>query len=411
MRKVLVIGGGASGMMAAISAAENGASAEIFEKNEKLGKKLYITGKGRCNVTNACGDPEQFLGHMVHGKNFMYSSFYSFTNTDMMDYLEGLGLRLKTERGQRVYPASDKASDVIRALSGRLSELEVKVHLNTEVSRIMVSDGACTGILLSDGRTVKADAVILAAGGLSYPATGSTGDGYRMAGELGHSVTRLYPSLVSLKSPDAFCRELTGLSLRNISMTLKSGKKKVYSGFGEMLFTHQGISGPLVLTASTLVHKFGSGELKVYIDLKPALDEETLDARILRDFESATNKHIKNALGALLPASIIPVVIKKAGIDPDKYVHDITKEERRVLLHTVKSFEININGTGDFSEAVITQGGAETREIEPSSMESKKVRGLFFAGEVIDIDAETGGYNLQAAWSTGRAAGIAAAEG
>lgn len=406
MSQVIIIGGGAAGMMAAIAAARAGHKVRIYEKNEKLGKKVYITGKGRCNVTNAC-DTEELFQNVVHNAKFLYSSFYAFTNTDVMELIEHYGCPLKTERGNRVFPVSDKSSDVIHALAVALRELDVEVELHEEVAAVLTEQEKVTGVRLKHGsRDVFADAVIVTTGGLSYPSTGSTGDGYRFAKELGHSVTELSPALVPFEAREEVCKELQGLSLRNIRAEIRKGKKVLYSEFGEMLFTHFGVSGPVLLSASSYVAaQIKKEPLTLSIDLKPALSEEQLDARILRDFEEAKNKQFKNSLNQLLPAKLIPVIIERSGISPEKKVNEITREERRRLVQAVKDFCITLTGLRDYKEAIITQGGVSVREVNPSTMESKKTAGLYFAGEVLDLDAVTGGFNLQIAWSTGYLAG------
>ena len=407
MSQVIIIGGGAAGMMAAIAAAGAGHKVCIYEKNEKLGKKIYITGKGRCNVTNAC-DTEELFQNVVHNAKFLYSSFYAFTNTDIMDLIEKHGCPLKTERGNRVFPVSDKSSDVIHALTAALRKLGVEVELHEEVADVLAEDGHVTGVRLKRGqKVVFADAVIVTTGGLSYPSTGSTGDGYRFAKELGHTITDLSPALVPFVAKEDVCKELQGLSLRNISVQIRNGKKVLYEEFGEMLFTHFGVSGPVLLSASSYVASvLKKGPLTLSIDLKPALSVEQLDARILRDFEEAKNKQYKNSLNHLLPAKLVSVIIERSGISPEKKVNEITREERHQLVQAVKDFCIPLVGLRDYKEAIITQGGVSVREVNPSTMESKKTAGLYFAGEVLDLDAVTGGFNLQIAWSTGYLAGI-----
>lgn len=407
MSQVIIIGGGAAGMMAAIAAAGAGHKVCIYEKNEKLGKKVYITGKGRCNITNAC-DTEELFGNVVHNAKFLYSSFYTFTNTDIAELLERYGCPVKTERGNRVFPVSDKSSDVIHALTVCLHDLGVNVELHEEVAEVLQEDGHVTGVRLKRGnRTVPADAVIVTTGGLSYPSTGSTGDGYRFAKELGHTITELSPALVPFEAKEPVCKELQGLSLRNIHAEIRNGKKVLFEEFGEMLFTHFGVSGPVLLSASSYVAStLKKGPLTLSIDLKPALSAEQLDARILRDFEEAKNKQYKNSLNHLLPAKLISVIIERSGISPEKKVNEITREERHALVCAVKDFCITLVGLRDYKEAIITQGGVSVREVNPSTMESKKTAGLYFAGEVLDLDAVTGGFNLQIAWSTGYLAGI-----
>jgi hypothetical protein len=406
MSNVLIIGGGAAGMMAGIAAAEAGHKVQIFEKNEKLGKKIFITGKGRCNLTNAC-DVEELFQNVVHNAKFLYSAFYGFTNDDMMAFAEANGCPVKTERGNRVFPVSDRSSDVIQALALRLRKLKVDVHLNEEVADIQLTDGAVSGLILKKGnRVIPADAVIVAAGGLSYPSTGSTGDGYRFAKKAGHKITELSPALVPFMVEEPVVRELMGLSLRNINAKILKGNKVLYEEFGEMLFTHFGVSGPVLLSASSYVAaRLRKEPLTLSIDLKPALTEEQLDARILRDFEEVKNKQFKNSLDQLLPSKMIPVIIDRSGIAPEKKVNEITREERHRIVTAIKDFKLTLTGLRGYNEAIITQGGVSVREVNPSTMESKLMKGLYFAGEVLDLDAVTGGYNLQIAWSTGHLAG------
>lgn len=405
MSRVVIVGGGAAGMMAGIAAAGAGHQVQIFEKNEKLGKKIFITGKGRCNLTNAC-DTEELFGNVVHNPKFLYSSFYGFSNFDIMDFMEQNGCPVKTERGNRVFPVSDKSSDVIRALSTRLRDLGVEVNLHTEVAELVAGDKV-TGIRLKKGgQLVPADAVIVATGGLSYPTTGSTGDGYKFARTQGHTVTELSPALVPFEVKEPVVKELQGLSLRNIEASILKGSKVLYEEFGEMLFTHFGVSGPVLLSASSFVAaQLKKEPLVLSIDLKPALSNEQLDARILRDFEEMKNKQYKNALVHLLPSKLMPVIVERSGIFPDKKVNEITREERSRIVENIKDFRLTLSGLRDYKEAIITQGGISVREINPSTMESKLVKGLYFAGEVLDLDAVTGGFNLQIAWSTGYLAG------
>ena len=405
MKKILVIGGGAAGMFAAIAAGRKGYSVSLFEKNEKLGKKLFITGKGRCNLTNAC-DMEVLFESVVTNSRFLYSSFYGFTNQDTIAFFEELGLPTKVERGERVFPRSDHSSDVIRVLEQELKRLGVRVFLNREVREIREKDGRFQEIVLADGKKVEGDACIVATGGISYRTTGSTGDGYRFARELGHTVKECRPSLVPMETGEGWTRELQGLSLRNVSAAIYDGKKKLYEEFGEMLFTHYGVSGPLMLTASSYVgEKLISHPLKLVIDLKPALSQEQLDHRILRDFEENKNRQFKNSLGKLFPSKLIPVMVDLSGINPEKKVHEISREERRAFVELVKALPMTLTGLRGFNEAIITKGGVYTKEIDPGTMESRLVKGLYFAGEVLDLDAVTGGFNLQIAWSTGYAAG------
>lgn len=408
MSKVVIIGGGAAGMMAAVSAASVGHQVQIYEKNEKLGKKLYITGKGRCNLTNAC-DTQELFEHVNHNAKFLYSCFYTFSNQDMIAFMEKNGCPVKTERGGRVFPVSDKSSDVIRALSRCLNKLGVEIFLQEEVADLIQESGHMTGILLKKGdRRVRADAVIIACGGLSYPSTGSTGDGYAFARRMGHTMTELSPSLVPFEVQElSLVQALQGLSLRNIQVRVQKGSRIKYEAFGEMLFTHFGVSGPVLLSASSYVAKDLKKEtLMLSVDLKPALTTEQLDARIRRDFEERKNKQLKNALDQLLPLKLIPVIIEKSGIAGDKPVNEITREERQRLTAAMKDFRLTLTGLRDYREAIITQGGVSVREVDPHTMESRKVKGLYFAGEVLDLDAVTGGFNLQIAWSTGYLAGL-----
>ncbi len=408
--QAVVIGGGAAGMMAAAVAAENGRSVILLEKNEKLGKKLYITGKGRCNVTNACGR-DKFFENIVSNPKFLYSAFSTFDNKRLEMFLENNGCHLKEERGERVFPASDHASDVTAAFERFFKKSGVQVRLHCKVREIETDGDRIIGAILEDGRAIPAECVIVATGGLSYPVTGSTGDGHRMAQALGHKVTDCAPALVALETEEDWCKKLQGLSLKNVSLTMSCGKKKLYQGFGEMLFTHYGVSGPLVLSASSFYgKKKGTEAVSLTIDLKPALSEEQLDKRILRDFEENRNRQFKNALGGLYPAKLISVMIERSGIDPEKKVHEVTKQERRHLAELTKAFTLQVRGKRGFEEAVITQGGVSVKEVNPSTMESKLVRGLYFAGEVLDLDGLTGGFNLQIAWSTGYLAGKCCAE-
>lgn len=407
MSRVVIVGGGAAGMFAAAAAAEKGHTVHIYEKNEKLGKKLFITGKGRCNLTNACDMEELFDAVCTNGK-FLYSAFYGFTNQDTIRFFEECGLKTKVERGNRVFPVSDHSSDVIGVLQRKLKSLGVKIHLNTGIGEILVKDGRVDGVRTADGDTVRADAVIIATGGFSYQSTGSTGDGYRFARELGHKVTELSPSLVPLNVKEDTARELQGLSLRNIRAGIYDGKKCLYEDFGEMMFTHFGVTGPLILTGSSRIQKqIRQRELRLVIDLKPALSEEQLDKRLLRDFDESKNKQFRNALGGLFPAKLIPVMVRLSGIPPEKKIHEVSKEERRKFLRLIKNFELTITGLRDYNEAIITKGGVHVKEIDPATMESRLVSGVYFAGEVLDLDAVTGGFNLQIAWSTAYAAGTA----
>ena len=406
MSKVIVIGGGPAGMMAAYAAACQGHAVTVLEQNEKLGKKLFITGKGRCNITNA-GDMDNLFANVMSNRKFLYSAFYTFDNEQVLSFFENQGLRTKVERGNRVFPLSDHSSDVIAALSRALKSQNVDIRLHTKVQSLLIRDEAACGVVLSDGKTVEADDVIVATGGISYPSTGSTGDGYRMAEESGHALVECTPSLVPFETKEDWVKDLQGLSLRNVTVSIYHGKKKLFEDFGEMLFTHFGVSGPLVLSASGMIKPVQfKQELCMYIDLKPALDAEQLDKRILREFDAAMNKQFKNVIGSLMPAKMIPVVIRLSGIDPDKKVNEVSREERQHLVQLLKRLPLTINGLRGWNEAIITKGGVSVKDINPSTMESKKVSHLFFCGEVLDLDALTGGYNLQIAWSTGYLAGI-----
>lgn len=413
MKNIIVIGGGAAGMMAAVAAAGQGHKVCLIEKNEKLGKKLFITGKGRCNVTNA-GDMETLFANICTNEKFLYSAFYGYDNQAVMTFLKEAGCPLKIERGDRVFPVSDHSSDVISAFSRQLKKLSVEVLLNTEVTGVLTEENQFTAIKLKNGRTINADACIVCTGGISYPSTGSTGDGYRFAEENGHRLVEPKPALVPLETKEEWCRELMGLALKNVSVRLMKGKKEIYQGFGEMLFTHFGVSGPLILSASSFYVKQqgkkgkADEDVKVFIDLKPALTVEQLDKRILRDFEESKNKQFKNALNGLFPTRLIPVMIALSGIDPDNRVNEITKAERQSFAALIKAVPLTVTGTRSFAEAIITQGGISVKDINPSTMESKIVKNLYFAGEVLDLDAMTGGFNLQIAWSTGHLAGESA---
>ncbi len=409
MSKVIVIGGGAAGMMAAIAAAQKGHKVILLEKNEKLGKKLFITGKGRCNVTNAA-DMDVLFQNICTNEKFLYSAFYGFDNTRVCDLLEQAGCPLKTERGDRVFPVSDHSSDVIAALQRELRKYQVDVHLHTEVIKILTkeTDGnpVFCGVECADHKKIAADDCIVCTGGCSYASTGSTGDGYRFAEETGHKVTERKPALVPLEIRENWCRELMGLSLKNVEIRMQCGKKTWYEGFGEMLFTHFGVSGPLILSASAAIKPdFTEKQLHAEIDLKPALAVEQLDARLLRDFENAWNKQFKNAIVHLFPAKMLPVMLELSGINQEKKVNEITREERQSFVRLIKAFPLTLNGLRGFNEAIITRGGVKVREVNPSTMESKLVERLYFCGELLDLDAMTGGYNLQIAWSTGYLAG------
>ena len=410
MSKVLIIGGGAAGMMAAAFAAKNGNRVEVFEKNEKLGKKLFITGKGRCNITNAA-DLEDFFSAVTSNPKFLYSAFYSFTNEQVISFFEELGVKTKVERGGRVFPVSDHSSDVIQALKSEMERLGVKINLNAEVKELITEKNSTietvNGIRLVSGKKISGDAVIVATGGISYPSTGSTGDGYRFARRCGHKVSELSPSLVPMEVKEWYAGELMGLSLRNTEIRITDGKKKLYQEFGEMLFTHYGVTGPVILSASSVVgKKLKDTELTLHIDLKPALTEEQLDKRVLREFETNHNRQFKNAVDSLFPSKLRPVIVELSGIPEEKKVHEITKEERLRFVRLIKDFTMTLTGLRGYNEAIITKGGVSVKEIDPGTMESKLVKGLYFAGEVLDLDAVTGGYNLQIAWSTGYLAGM-----
>lgn len=390
-------------MMASILAARGGAEVHVYEKNEKLGKKLYITGKGRCNLTNAC-DMEELLSSVQSNPKFLYSAFYGFTNQDVMDFFEQEGLKIKTERGNRVFPLSDRSADVLDTMRRAMKKSGVQVHLNREVSHLY-KEGTEFVLELKDQESVRADAVFVATGGISYASTGSTGDGYQFAEAFGLKVTDPCPSLVPFNIREEFVKELQGLSLKNVSIKVLDGKKILCEEFGEMLFTHFGVSGPLILTASSVcARKAREKELKLLLDLKPALTAEQLDARLLREFEAAKNKQFKNVVPSLFPAKLAPVMIRLSGIGPEKKVNEITKAERTAFIHCMKELELTITGLRGYNEAIITKGGVSVREIDPSTMESRKVPGLYFIGEVLDLDAVTGGFNLQIAWSTAAAA-------
>ncbi len=406
MNNVIIIGGGPAGMLAGISAAKSGNKVTIIEKMNSCGKKLLITGKGRCNITNST-DINGFIENTPCNGKFLYSVLNNFDNNDIIELLEQEGVKTKVERGGRVFPVSDKSQDVLNALIKILKRLNVKILTNIEVKKINIKDGLIKGVKLSTGEELNADKVILATGGKSYPVTGSTGDGYILAKELGHTITNIKPSLVPLISKNEECKILQGLSLRNVTIKLKNNDKVIYEDFGEMLFTHYGVSGPIILSASAHLIRYKNvdkllkeGNIKLEIDLKPALTEEKLDARILRDFGEAKNKEFKNSLDKLLPQKLISTVIERTKINPYKRVNEITKEERIRIVNVLKKFEISINGIRPIEEAIITSGGITTKEINPKTMESKIIKGLYFAGEIIDVDALTGGFNLQIAWST-----------
>lgn len=424
--KVIVIGGGPAGMMAAITAAESGDKVILIEKMESLGRKLLITGKGRCNITSSV-DMNEFIKNTPGNGMFLYSAFSNFTNLDIIEFLKGEGLEVKEERGNRIFPVTDKSSDVLKCFTARLKELKVEIKLHTKVKEIVTErdiksefdnngeENRVIGIITENGEKIKAEKIILATGGKSYPYTGSTGDGYEIAEKCGHTVTKIKPSLVPLETYDKkMCKELQGLSLRNVEIEIKDLEKNkiIYNDFGEMIFTHFGVSGPTILSSSAHLVRyknidelFKKQKIVLKIDLKPALSEEKLDERILRDFKAYKNKQFKNSLDKLLPQKLIPIIIEKSQINPDKKVNEITKEERKKLVETFKKFEVIIKEFRPIEEAIVTSGGINIKEINPKTMESKKVKGLYFAGEIIDVDSYTGGFNLQIAYSTGYTAG------
>lgn len=403
-----MVGGGAAGMMAAITAAEQGAKVRLLEPNERLGKKLNITGKGRCNVTNNC-PVEELMAHIPRNGRFLYSALTRFTSADSMAFFEGLGVPLKTERGNRVFPQSDSAFDVSGALKRRMEKLGVRWE-HDRATAVMTEDGAVSAVKGEKGM-YPARAVILATGGVSYPGTGSTGDGYRMAAELGHTIVEPRGSLVPLVSDDACCGKMQGLALKNVQLSVLNEKgKAVFTEFGEMLFTHFGVSGPLVLSASAHLRDWDKHSYRLVIDLKPALSEEKLEERLLRELREQSNRDMDNVLRKLLPSSMVPVFCERLQISPELKANSLKKEQRRALLRELKHFAVSITGSRPVAEAIVTSGGVKVGEVKPSDMESKKFSGLFFAGEILDVDAYTGGFNLQIAWSTGRAAGLAAAE-
>lgn len=408
MSKVIVIGGGPAGMFAAYFAANNGHKVTLLEQNEKLGKKLYITGKGRCNITNA-SDMEDLFANVCSNEKFLYSAFYSYTNDQVVEFFENYGLRTKVERGNRVFPVSDHSSDVIATLTRALKDVGVEVKLHTKVTKLLTEEDVIKGVVLEDKTTMMADAVVLATGGISYPSTGATGDGYRFAEGLNHKIVEPSPSLVPFEIQESWVPEMQGLALKNVAITIEREGKKLYTDFGEMLFTHFGVSGPMILSASASIKpayfKDFAHELTLKIDLKPALDREQLDKRVLKDFEEAKNKQYKNSIQKLLPSTMIPIIIKLSGIDPEKQVNEITREERARLVDLLKGLPMTIIGLRGWNEAIITKGGVSVKQVNPSTMESKLVKGLYFAGELLDLDAMTGGYNLQIAWSTGYLAG------
>ena len=439
-KSIIVIGGGAAGMMAAIWAARNDNNVILIEQNEKLGKKLFITGKGRCNFTNAC-DIEDLFGNVATNSKFMYSSFYSFSNQMVMDFFDELGLRYKVERGNRVFPESDHSSDVIKVLEKELRRLNVDIRLNTRVDELIIDNGVACGVVTHEISTntysrdklkinnntnfkknsnrisnvkkqkLNADKIIVTTGGISYPRTGACDSGYRFAENAGHTIVKPQPSLVPFEVKEKWCKDLMGVSLKNVGISIsvndhKGKEKKVFEDFGEMLFTHFGVSGPMVIKASAYIHKYLGEDIILSIDLKPALSDNQLDERILRDFEIFRNKQLSNGLEKLLLRSLIPVVVDYSGLDGNKKISEITKEERRILGESIKNLKMHVTGLRGWDEAIITKGGVSVKEIDPSTMESRKVKGLYFGGEVLDVDALTGGFNLQVAWSTGYLAGI-----
>ncbi|MDE6789233.1 MAG: NAD(P)/FAD-dependent oxidoreductase [Ruminococcus sp.] len=403
MTDTIIVGAGAAGCTAAIFAARYGKSVLLFEPNEKIGRKLRITGKGRCNVTNN-SPVEEHMKNIPVNNRFMYSAFSMFSAEDTMNFFEELGVPLKTERGNRVFPVSDKAEDIVGSLENELKKLDVKI-IHKRVESLIIENGAVCGVK-AQGREYKSSSVLIACGGKSYPLTGSTGDGYRLAESAGHTVTELKPSLVPIVSEDKFCAELMGLSLRNVTLKLYDGEKVIYSELGEMLFTHFGVSGPLVLSASSHIRNMQKNRFKFVIDLKPALSPEQLDARIQRDFAENLNRDFINGIRKLLPAKLIPVIVRLSGISPERKINSITKDERRKFGELIKNFPVRVSGFHPIDEAIITSGGISVREINPKTMESKLVKNLFFAGEVIDVDAYTGGFNLQIAFSTAYSAAL-----
>lgn len=405
MKKVVIIGAGPAGMTAAYSASQNGIDVVLAEKNERVGRKLLITGKGRCNITNNC-EVEELIANVNTNGKFLYSAFYTFTNDAVMEMFECLGVRLKTERGNRVFPESDRAMDVVDAMARLIKRKNIKLVTGKTVKDIKEKNGKVESVVLSDGKEIKTNAVIIATGGTSYQRTGSTGDGYRLAEKLGHKITPLKPSLIGLEIQEDFVYKLKGLSLRNVAINVYGKKnKKIYDDFGEMEFTDYGVDGPIIKSASCIMRDLSKESYKISLDLKPALDHEKLDKRVQRDFQKYINKRFENSLSDLLPSKMIPVVVELSGIDPATPVNSITKEERRNLVNTIKNMEMHVKRYRPMEEAIVTSGGVKTSEINSSTMESKLVEGLYFAGEVIDVDAYTGGFNLQIAFSTGYLAG------
>jgi len=431
---VIVIGGGPAGMMSAGTAGSRGRNVLLLERNDKLGKKLFLTGQGRCNLTNADENLETFIQNTITNGKFLHSAFRSFSNLDLMNFFEDLGLNLKVERGRRVFPVSEKSSDVTKALKKFLDNNKVTVHFNSRVKEILSSNNAVVGVKLETNETLKCKKVVLATGGVSYSTTGSTGDGYRIAEKLGHKIMEIKPSLVPIETEEDWVTELQGLSLRNVAVTLLVNDEKIHREFGEMIFTHFGVSGPIILTISAYLKNYlvftysadiSSAEFKagrmpalqqkknkiaLSLDLKPALSHKQLDERLLRDFAKYSKRQFRNSLGDLLPKAMIPIMINLSGIDKNKNVSELTKEERKILLNLFKGLRLKVKGLSPLEEAIITSGGISTKEINPSTMESKIIQGLFFAGEIIDVDALTGGFNLQIAFSTGHLAGISNAD-
>lgn len=405
MRKVVVIGGGASGLFAAYSASLTGKKVVLIEKNEKLGKKIYITGKGRCNLTNDTQLPELF-NYVISNPKFLFSAINTFCPQDVIDFFENNGCPIKVERGNRVFPLSDKASDVTKTLEKVLIKNNVKIMLNTAVSSIIIKENTVCGVLLENGDKIECDSVIVCTGGISYPLTGSTGDGYNFAKKVGHTVVDLVPALVGIELNGNDYQEMQGLSLKNVRLTAKLGQKEIYTDFGEMLFTHFGISGPIVLSCSSVINRKSLKDIDVYIDLKPALNEQTLNERLLREFKDNNIKEISNVMRALLPKSIIPIVLRQAMIKQSKKCSEITAIERANIIKALKELKFSVKKLRPIDEAIVTSGGVSVKEINPKTMQSKLVQGLFFAGEVLDVDAYTGGFNLQIAFSTGYVAGL-----
>lgn len=404
-KRIAVIGGGPAGMIAAATAGSLGKDVILFEKNSKLGKKMFITGKGRCNITNA-GEVEELIENIVANKSFLYSSFYSFTNNDIIELLKAYGVETKIERGNRIFPVSDKSSDVIKAFERYLDNNRVKIELNKEIKSIEKLEDGKFKIVFTNSEEQYFNKVIIATGGMSYQQTGSTGDGYIFAKSLGHSITNLKPALIPCEIKEEWVKELQGLALKNVMISAYVEDRRIFEDFGELLFTHYGISGPIVLTMSSYINKYYGKKIKIVVDLKPALTNEKLETRVLKDFEKYSKKQFKNSLEDLLPRKLIPLIIKLSKIDEDKFVNQITREERKGLVNLLKNLEMSFSDFRPINEAIVTSGGVSTLEIDSSTMESKIVKGLFFAGEVIDVHALTGGYNLQIAYSTGYLAGL-----